>query len=240
MILACFWCLLATAGQPQPASAPDALTPAAAAAPGEKVSLGCEIKGVHLDRIYSTYPEGYEWMQAIRLSYQGRVSRLRGLQDLKGLVQITDKATALRYVRFHTSPMTWNLVSGELVGGEMEIVPSDEVPQLPMFGLKDNPVSMDSTFSDRQTNQRPPGLGGVIPRTAYEQGGFAPPTVKAVMGGFLVTRWTVREDGPNSTAVQKIREFVSPDGEYVRTVLLQETAPSLPGVKFRLPDYSGE
>lgn len=236
MILACLWCLLAVSAQPPSTSAPDALTPAAAAAPGEKVTLGCEIAGVRLDRIYWTYPEEYGWTQAMRLSYAGRISRLYKLQDLKGLVRITNKATALRYVRFRTSPMTWNLVSGE-----MEIVPSDEAPSLPTFGLPHNFVSMDPLLMYDQFKGAPPaGLGGVIPRTAYKQGRFAPPTVKAVMGGFLVTRWTVCEDGPESTTVQKIHEFVSPEGEYVRTVLLQEPAPSLPGVKFRLPDYHGE
>jgi hypothetical protein len=226
--------LATNASADAPASQAAMLSPAAASCPGERLSLGVENTGVYLDRIFPTYPEEYEWIQAIRLTNKGHITRLQSLQDLKGLVHIRNCKDALVYARLRTAPNTWNLI-----GGEMEIVTRRQAAQLPTFGLKGNSVSMDPKSNSSPTGFSPvPGLGGVIPSKVYRYGGFAPAHVKVISGGFSITRW-VFSDVPVGTDVEKIREIVTPAGNYHRTMLLRKKV-GLRGVELRLPYYGGE
>jgi hypothetical protein len=184
------------------------------------IRIGCEIPQVRLYvvDIGGGYPiEGHEW---IALSRNGRVSLLRGLGQLRGLVRITDAPSALRFVRLRTAPATWHMWHGG--HSELEVVEGGKQSSLPTFGLR--PPYPDGLLTS--------GWAGIIPPKVYRGIGFGPARIRQAPGGFVITRWTFSDADVGHTSIQKIQESVHADGDYKRTVLARIDPRRVPALRF--------
>jgi hypothetical protein len=178
------------------------------------VHLGCERDRVHL---YVVNTEPYtlpvEMCERIAASSQGGTALVADLKQLRGLVRINDGQTALRFVRFHTSPATWYMWrDGQR---EVEIVAASRARGLPSFGLPN-----DAALSWTKEKS---GWYGILSDKECRDAGFGPPRVEKEPGAFAVTRWIYSEAFP-SGLITKVREVVEDDGRYERTVLFQMNA----------------
>jgi len=166
----------------------------------------------------------------------GPARDLRTIYQLIGLVKIDSPAKALEFVRLRTAPSI--ALNGDcLPVGEHEVVSERELPSMPGFNHPGYDVS-----NWPGTHEHPPSWGffGVLSNVGFAQGGFTEPTVEfwpgnGPKGVYAITRWTCRPNLPHpSFVVQKIRELVTPDGEYERIELSSQPAPKLRDTEWRL------
>jgi hypothetical protein len=189
------------------------------------VHLGCERDQVRLGLFTVTAClTPLSPTEGIVLEQAGRLMRLQGLNQLRGLVRIVDGPSALRFVRLRTSPATWHTWPDRV--REVEVVASSHLQSLPTFGLPKlrYPPRHDAS-----------GYLGILSDTAYRGSQFTPPMVEEVDKGFRVSRWIYRRDLTHKTSVQQVQEVVMQDGAYRRTVITQMPPPDLPGVLWELP-----
>jgi hypothetical protein len=182
---------------------------------GKPIRLGCERPHVHLyvvQTLGTLLPA--EAGERIAVSSQGSTTLVAGLEQLRGLVRITDGRAALRFVRLRTSPATWYMwrdSRGEQRSQETEIVPASRARGLPSFGLRGEDLGYLA--------KHPNGYCGILPDKVWRAAGFSAPEVVKEPGGFVVTRWVYSESWPDSRQILKIREVVDEDGSYQRRVL---------------------
>jgi hypothetical protein len=162
----------------------------------------------------------------IVVSHDGRLLVPRDLNQLRGLVRVTDGEAALRFVRLRTSPATWHAWPAGV--REVEVVAAADLQSQPDFGLRELRYPVPGV---------PSGYLGILPGAAYRASQFTAPKVETVGEGFRITRWIYRQTFSARTAtVQQIQEMVTEVGEYRRSVVKQIAPPELPGVVWELPD----
>ena len=91
------------------------------------------------------------------------------------------------------------------------------------------------TESHPDLSQYGDGFMGILAHQVFIYGGFTPPQVQKVTGGFQITRWVFTDGGIDHKGgewVMLIREFVGKDGEYKRTILKKQPPPRLPGISW--------
>ena len=171
----------------------------------QPVHLGCERHHVNL-YVVNTMPfvTPAAAGQRIVVSSQSSAEFVAGLERLRGLVRITDRKTALQFVRLRTSPATWYMWRDG--SREMEIVAASRARSLPSFGLPDRDSGKWAKDAD--------GWGGILPDDVYRVAGFSPPEVEKEPGGFAITRWIYSESKPDGRLILKVREVVEEDGRY--------------------------
>jgi hypothetical protein len=190
--------------------------------------LGCERDQVRLYVVPTLPPclQPAKETELIVVMHDGRLLVPRDLNQLQGLVRITDGEAALRFVRLRTSPATWHTWPAGV--REMEIIAAPELQSQPDFGLRELRYPAPGV---------PSGYLGILPEAAYRAGQFTAPKVEEVEAGFRITRLIYRQTFSARTAtVQQIQEVVTEEGEYRRSVLKQMAPPDLAGVVWELPD----
>jgi hypothetical protein len=141
----------------------------------------------------------------------GTTTQIAGdLNQLRGSVNITSKAVALRYVRLLTTPQTYYFWPNK----EVEVVSRPDAPSLPSYGVE----------SDWHFRARDSGDFGILSPRVWRIGKFTRPTVQQTSEGFIVTRWiyagAIYFPGAIAEAgVYRIREWVGRDGAYRRRAL---------------------
>ena len=147
---------------------------------------------------------------------------LTSFAQLRGLVHITDAGQALQYVRLSTNPgYIWAWSKG------LEILSWDQLKEKPFGNLY-----VPAYFHDKVSV--PSGRYGILSPVAFHAGGFSPPTVKAVPGGFEIIRWKC------VGGVQKCRETVKADGSYAIEILLSRPLPKLPATEWQQGNFGRE
>lgn len=189
--------------------------------------LGYELPGVRLT--YCNIHAGLdpsEPFQRIGAAKKEPYRIVATLNDLKGLVKIPNEAAALRYVRLKTSLLTWYAWPDQ--PSEVEIISAENAKRLPNFGLGHIVVSQSAT-----------GMEGIVSNQAFKRGGFKPPGVVRAGDKFVITRWllsvTYLEHQKQQRWVQQVREEVSANGGYTKTVQRQMKPPALPNTNLMLP-----
>jgi hypothetical protein len=192
---------------------------------GYPIHLGCEGDQVRLGLFAVTAClTPLNRTDGIVLKQAGRLMRLQGLNQLRGLVRIVDGPSALRFVRLRTAPATWHTWPDRV--REVEVVAASHLQSLPTFG------SPKLRYPPRDDAS---GYLGILSDTAYRGSQFTPPMVEEVDEGFRVSRWIYQSDLTHKTSVQQVQEVVTQDGGYRRTVMKQMPPPDLPGVLWELP-----
>jgi hypothetical protein len=164
----------------------------------EPIHIGSERPGVSLEEVALEADFQPEPM-AIRVRQAGSglthsAFLLSSLSQLHGLVQIRSAASALRFVRLRTDPQfcyDWGDAEEEVT-----VAPSGDV-----------------------TKWSPSGCHARLSRSAYRLGGFTPPSIAIVRGGYQITRWVCVFKGLTGSRVQRWQESVGTDGAYKHTVL---------------------
>lgn len=164
---------------------------------------------------FDTMPgvEPVEAGQQIGVSYLGRIQLIRELNQLRGLLRITDGNEALRVVRLRTSPGTWHMWPDG--PSEVEIVAASRARSLPNFGLPGFGQWLVAHWTKSSS-----GLDGILSDEVYGAIGFGPPKVRRATGEFVIERWIYAEEGiQRRRSIQKLRESVGENGEYRRAVV---------------------
>jgi len=155
------------------------------------------------------------------LASDGRLVRVRGPKDLVGRVRIQSPQQALQYVRLFTSPATVRALAPaiETTSGKrwLEVVPVTAINSDFVYGQSDLAKGLKRV--DGRSRNR---AFGVLTEAEWRKSGLAPPSVRGIEGGFVVTRFlfTVDEyqDFETST-VHRVAETVLADGRYHRQIL---------------------
>ncbi|HET6387404.1 MAG TPA: hypothetical protein VFJ58_28790 [Armatimonadota bacterium] len=177
------------------------------------IRLGDEKPGLRLDAAVTP------WIPSsviLRANYHGKTWLVDNLNELNGLLRITDPDTALKYVRF-CSDIGGGWLWHSSCGG-CEIVDAKTYRLSPCWNDRPN-LFYDQDYPDS-------GMLGILSVRAFRAGGFCLPSVQRATDGFVIERWVfLWGDNP---VVQRIREFVGRDGSYRWVVEKQMPAPKLP------------
>ena len=183
----------------------------------ELISLGIEKPGVQIaefERNVGVEPNPAQ----IRVTSSRGSFTATSLQQFRGLVHIDSLRAALRFVRFRTSRRyTYNWRG-------------DSTPQEIVSFSQRSAAAFADTGGAQETGLTSARSGwyGLLSDRAYRTGGFQPPVVRPVPGGYRIVRWVCVYIGLQGAAVEQWQEDVGPDGDYKRTVLKTRKPPKLP------------
>ncbi|HET6387403.1 MAG TPA: hypothetical protein VFJ58_28785 [Armatimonadota bacterium] len=153
----------------------------------------------------------------LRATYQGRIWIVGDLNELRGLIRITDAVSAVKYVRL------WAGLGDEAPledGNILEI--TDEGTYLHAKDWRGRRNSLPYDFH--------PGDDAILPKKAFRTEGFTLPQLKKTRDGFVIERWVLLMKKPTLN-IERVREFVGRDGSYRRLVLKEIAPPEPPGTK---------
>ena len=199
--------------------------------PSYRIDLGCERENVVIRTVLLLAHDNpllgdpVDRVRRLAIDLDGRIKLVQRPSDLRGHLQVGDRAAALRVARLWTSPSIAYMFRHTEIPISFEIVPRNRVKHLPNFR------------GDRLQRRRwglPAGTYGVLPARKFKAAGFQEPITRPVCGGFEVVRWLLYD-----TQVMRVREFVGNDGMYRRETLERRPAPQIRGVSWstRLPQF---
>lgn len=164
--------------------------------------------------------------------------KIRTLNDLKGLVNISSKEAALRYVRLQTSPYLIGLWQSDNNRVSFEVMDwSQKLDRNFDYGYKTS--QGDSVASETIKGGQISGFYGEVSPTDFTVHGFVKPQVQQRQAEFEIKRWLIVFRVPVSPRglgfpvdggdeLQFVREIVKKDGEYHRYVITRSSPSTLP------------
>lgn len=184
------------------------------------LQLGWERRDTHVRYMHgprATYPDiANRHLELLTPSGSIKLTRFRQLQDH---VLITTTRQALSYVRFRTSLYTFFYWSDT---SEFEVLTENMSDKLSSYGLN----RYYKPYSGGE------GDAGILSPAAYREGNFTPANVSEQAGHFEVVRWIFVPG-----KVEKVKESITTDGGFQRTILKQVPPPKLRDTYWRVPSF---
>ena len=208
------------------------------------IVIGCEKPGVTLlvldyklpiiDNLKSS--GRYENKKILVVDHQVVGSRklVQYISDLRGFVRIESLAEALRYVRVQTSPYLnglWD--AGDVNKAAFEIVDRANLEQALHFGYVTQYAALAN--DEIENSKQPSGFYGVLSSKDFKTYGFTQPQVRQVESAFEIKRWLIQFRTRHTVTgkyrnfhldndyvpdeVQFVKEIVTKDGDYRRTIV---------------------
>ena len=148
---------------------------------------------------FTGIPQHYE--RDITLERGHKTTSIQRIEDLAGRVQIRSTSEALSFVRMMTSPQLADSMRSKLV----EVMPASFLNDALYYGAPQQFRVYQGMFS-----------WGVAPKTWLTKSHWKAPVISANGSGWVVTRWLCDYE---TESIEVVREIISRDGGYQRSVL---------------------
>jgi hypothetical protein len=187
----------------------------------ERPSAKLYIRYTHADTAPKSQVFGSGGIKAIEVTDNKTHRIVKNLNDLRGMVTISNGQDALRYVRLKTSYSTRFLFAHPAC----EVCTFTVSQSIPNFGIA------PEVYPGRNSS----GYLGVLTAQAARIGGFSGPHVEQNAEGWRISRWLLIEQnskGRGKLYVQHVEEMIGRDGSYQMRILKTISPPKLPATRW--------